>query len=65
MDTEDFTSGRGHIQATLRRNAPSNRIFQRKILLFIDTKNYKVINYMDNKLMLDTFDEFQSEGKLL
>lgn len=55
---------RGHIQATLRKNVSSNRIFQRKLLLFIDTNNYKVINYMDNKLMLDTFDEFKSEGKI-
>lgn len=55
---------RGHIQATLRMNAPSNRIFQRKLFLFIDTNNYKVINYMDNKLMLDTFDEFKSEGEI-
>lgn len=55
---------RGHIQATLRMKAPSNRIFQRKILLFIDVQNYKVINYMDNKPMLDTFDEFQIEGEI-
>ncbi|MEK3942945.1 hypothetical protein [Paenibacillus sp. FSL H3-0310] len=55
---------RGHIQVTLRMNAPSNRIFQRKLFLFIDTNNYKVINYMDNKLMLDMFDEFKSEGEI-
>lgn len=55
---------RGHIQATLRMKAPSNRIFQRKILLFIDVQNYKVINYMDNKPMLDMFDEFKSEGEI-
>ncbi len=55
---------RGHIQATLRMKAPSNRIFQRKILLFIDVQNYKIINYMDNKPMLDTFDEFKSEGEI-
>ncbi|MEK5255514.1 hypothetical protein NST74_18770 [Paenibacillus sp. FSL F4-0125] len=55
---------RGHIQATLRMNTPSNRIFQRKLLLFIDANLYKVINYMDNKPLLDTFDEFQSEGEI-
>ncbi|MBY3618443.1 hypothetical protein HGO21_02660 [Acinetobacter sp. CUI P1] len=55
---------RGHIQATLRMKAPSNRIFQRKILLFIDVQSYKVINYIDNKPMLDTFDEFKSEGEI-
>jgi hypothetical protein len=53
---------RGYIQATIRMNAQSNRIFQRKILLFIDAQSYKVINYMDNKPLLDTFDEYQIEG---
>ncbi|WP_339320113.1 hypothetical protein [Paenibacillus sp. FSL R10-2734] len=55
---------RGYIQAILRMKTPSNRIFQRKLLLFIDAQIYKVINVMDNKPMLDTFDEFQSEGEI-
>lgn len=55
---------RGYIQATLRLKAPSNLAFQRKLLLFIHAQSYKVINYMDNKPLLNTFDEFQIEEEI-
>ncbi|MGG4393119.1 hypothetical protein ABEX25_02235 [Paenibacillus thiaminolyticus] len=55
---------RGYIQAILRQSTPSNRVFQRKLLLFIDPHRCKVINYMDNAPLLSMFDEFQLEEKV-
>ncbi|WP_374016032.1 hypothetical protein ABU162_16925 [Paenibacillus thiaminolyticus] len=55
---------RGYIQAILRQSTPSNRVFQRKLLLFIDPHRYKVVNYMDNAPLLSMFDEFQLEEKV-
>ncbi|MNO37757.1 hypothetical protein D3C76_278470 [compost metagenome] len=55
---------RGYIQATLRQRTPSSLVFQRKLLLFIDAQSYKVINDMDNKLLLNTFEAFKSEGEI-
>lgn len=52
---------RGYIQAVLRQKTPSKRVFQRKLLLFMDPRQYKVINVMDNEPMLSMFDEFQLE----
>ncbi|MFW5438633.1 hypothetical protein [Paenibacillus apiarius] len=51
---------KGYIQAILRENTPTKRVFQRKLLLFIDANRYEVINYMDNKPLLSMFDEFQA-----
>jgi len=39
-------------------------VFQRKLMLIIDAKNLQVINYMDNKSMLEIFDEFQAYEKI-
>lgn len=55
---------RGYIQGILRLKAPSKSVFQRKILLFINAQHYNVINYMDNKTLLNMFDEFQIEGDI-
>ncbi|MDR0270578.1 hypothetical protein [Paenibacillus sp.] len=53
---------RSFIQAILRQNVPSKRIFQRKLILFIDPRQFKVIHYIDNKPMLSMFDEFKLRG---
>ncbi|MGG3837558.1 hypothetical protein ABEV00_11030 [Paenibacillus thiaminolyticus] len=55
---------RGYIQAVLRPSTPSNCVFQRKLLLFNDPRQYTVINYMDNAPLLSMFDEFQFEEKV-
>ncbi|MBG9794124.1 hypothetical protein ABD76_17080 [Paenibacillus dendritiformis] len=55
---------RGYIQAVLRPSTSSNRVFQRKLLLFIDPRQYTVINYMDNAPLLSMFDDFQREEKV-
>lgn len=55
---------RGYIQAVLRPGTPSNRVLQRKLLLFLDSRQYTVINYMDNAPLLSMFDDFQREEKV-
>ncbi|MCM3342588.1 hypothetical protein M3650_29195 [Paenibacillus sp. MER TA 81-3] len=55
---------KSYIQALLRENKPTKRVFQRKLLLFIDANRHEVINYMDNKPLLSMFDEFQVQGDI-
>lgn len=54
----------GYIQAILRVNHQDNRVFQRKIKVVIDAKSLQVVNYLDNKMMLEMFDEFQTPDKV-
>lgn len=55
-----FYRDRGYIHATLKANIQECRVFQRKIKVFIDSKSFQVVNYMDSRPMLETFDEFQT-----
>lgn len=54
---------RGYIHAILRANKQDNRVFQRKLMMIIDAKDLQVVNYMDNKPMLEVFDQFQAPEK--
>jgi hypothetical protein len=49
----------GFIHAVLWAKKQDNRVFQRKIKVIIDPKSFQAVNYMDNKPMLETFDQFQ------
>lgn len=55
---------KGYIRALLRANEQDNRVFQRKLMIMIDAKSLRVVNYMDNKPMLEVFDQFQAPEKV-
>ena len=55
---------KGYIRAILRTNKQDNRVFQRKLMIMIDAKSLQVVNYMDNKPMLEIFDQFQVPEKV-
>jgi len=54
---------RAYIHAILRANKLENRVFQRKITVIIDAISFRAINYIDNKPMLDMFDQFHASDK--
>ncbi|MEL3961038.1 hypothetical protein MKZ01_07145 [Lysinibacillus endophyticus] len=54
---------KGYIHATLNANSQDNYVFQRKMKVWIDPEHFKVDNYMDNDVMLETFNEFQPSDK--
>ncbi|WP_284139617.1 MULTISPECIES: hypothetical protein [unclassified Virgibacillus] len=51
---------KGYIHASLGTNKQDNRIFQRKLRVIIDGSSLQAVNYMDNKPMLEIFDQFQA-----
>lgn len=51
---------KGYIHAILRAKKQDELVFQRKILVFIDSESFQAVNYMDSKPMLETFDDFQA-----
>lgn len=54
----------GYIQAILRRNKQTSRVFQRKLLLMIDGKSFLVSNFIDNKPLMTMFDLFQASDRV-
>ncbi len=56
---------RGYIHAILRANKQDNRVFQRKMNVMIDPKILRAVNYMDNLMMLEMFDEFEVPEKVV
>jgi len=56
---------KGHVLATLRQSKPGIGIFARKLLMFLDTERSEVINYMDNKRLLGSFDEYEKPGEIV
>lgn len=57
-------SEKGFIHATLRMNVQDHRVFQRKLMIIIDRKSLKAINYMDNKPMLEMFEPYQAPEQI-
>lgn len=55
---------KGYIHAILRANYQDNRVFQRKMMFMIDASSFEVVNYMDNKLMFEIYDQFQEPDKV-
>lgn len=49
----------GYIHAILKENQQSNHVFKRKLTVIIDSTHYLALNYVDNKLLLDTFNTFE------
>jgi len=56
---------RGHVLATLRESKPGIGIFARKLLMFVNVERYEVVNYIDNKPMLSSFDEYEKPGEIV
>jgi len=56
---------KGYIHAVLRATQQDNRVFQRKLMIIIDAVSLQVINYIDNKPMLEVFDEFQAPEEVI
>ncbi|MGN7479861.1 hypothetical protein ACTHOQ_18750, partial [Solibacillus silvestris] len=46
---------KGYIHATLKAKEQKERIFKRKLKLFIDAETYQVLNFMDNKPFLEMY----------
>lgn len=59
---ETLNRERGYIQAILRLREKSNELFQRKVVIFIDSDEFQVINYVDNKGLIEVSDGFKIEG---
>ena len=55
---------KGYIHAILRANHQNNRVFQEKLMIMIDPKSFQAANYMDNKPMLEIYDQFQAPDKV-
>lgn len=49
----------GYIHAILRLNQQDNSIFKRKLTIMIDDKSFEALNFVDNKMMLEMFRDFQ------
>lgn len=54
----------GYIYAILRTSRKSELPFQRKITVIIDPNNFEVLNYIDNEVMLQMFEEFQLSDEI-
>ncbi len=55
----------GYIHAIVRANKQDKRVFQRKINIMIDSESLQAVNYMDNQMMLDMFDEYEEPEKVM
>lgn len=56
---------RGYIEAILREQTPSKRVFQRKLVLFIDVQRFVTVNAMDNLPFIEMFDDFQAADEVV
>src|SRR5699024_9783584 len=54
-----------YINATLRLNQQENRVFRRKLTIMIDPDSFEVLNYVDNQMFLEMFDDFQPATKVM
>ena len=55
---------RGYIHATLKLMEQKERVFKRKMKLFIDQGTYEVLNYMDNELFLKMYMELKETEEI-
>ncbi|EIJ82277.1 hypothetical protein PB1_05085 [Bacillus methanolicus PB1] len=50
----------GYINAILKPLLNDLRVYQRKLMIFIDTNTFEAANYIDNQLFLDMFHQYTS-----
>lgn len=55
---------KGYLIATLKAQKQSEFVFKRKIQVFINPESFQVENYIDNKELLQTFNDFQKEDAI-
>ena len=55
---------KGYISATLKFLEQKERVFKRKMKLFIDRETYAVLNYMDNKPFLEMYMELKETDEI-
>lgn len=55
---------KGYIHATLKAKEQKERVFKRKMKLFIDSKTYQILNYMDNKPFLEMYMELEETEEI-
>lgn len=54
----------GYIHAVLRTIQDDHRAFKRKLVVIIDAKTFQALNYLDNRVILDTFHDRQAPGDI-
>lgn len=52
-----------YIHATLRRQQTDHKVFQRKLIVFLD-QAFKAVNYIDNEMMLEMLHNFTGAGEV-
>ena len=55
---------KGYIHATLKAKEQKERVFKRKMKLFIDAETYQVLNYMDNESFLEMYMELEEAEEI-
>lgn len=55
---------KGLIHATLRASKQSTRVFQRKLIVFLDANTLQVHNMIDNQAMLEMFESLEEPGEV-
>ncbi|PWA11156.1 hypothetical protein DCC39_09975 [Pueribacillus theae] len=55
---------KGFILATLKRIKSDMRVFQRKLLVFLDRTTLQPINYMDNREFLEIFQDYEEPEEI-
>lgn len=55
---------KGYIHATLKAKEQKERVFKRKVKLFIDAETYQVLNYMDNEPFLEIYMELEEPEEI-
>lgn len=54
---------KGYIYAVLREKEQKNQVWKRKLTILIDAQSLEVCNYIDNKPLLEMFDQFQTSDE--
>ncbi|MCW2279275.1 hypothetical protein [Heliophilum fasciatum] len=54
----------GYIHATFKVKEQKECVFNRKMKLFIDSKTYEVLNYMDNEPFLEIYQELKEANEI-
>lgn len=56
---------KGYIHATLRFVQPNGHVFQRKLVVMIDSKYLKVLNYIDNQPFIEMFNNYEPTDTII
>lgn len=62
---KELSRDKGYIHAILCGCKKKSCVLQRKLLIIIDGKNLEAVNYLDNKVMLETFDQYRVPERII